>query len=406
VSGKVAILFDRLGPYHVARIAAAALSFPTVAVEFGAESTEYAWDKVDAHDRFERHTLVTSGSADALPTGELAARLFGRLDALSPSVLAVPGWGNRGAMLALLWAARHGVPAVMMSASQRRDTKRWPWRELAKSRVVALCSAGLVGGTRHAAYLHELGLPSEAIFTGYDVVDNAHFSAGADDARARAGELRSALGLPERYFLASCRFVPKKNLGNLLRGYAQYRETAGTDYASLVLLGDGPLDAEVRVLRAALGLERDILLPGFRQYAELPAYYGLAEAFVIASTTEQWGLVVNEAMAAGLPVVVSTACGCSPDLVVEGDNGYLFDPDRPDQLARVLGAVATQPQNRIHMGQRSRDLIERWSPQTFAEQLGRATDVATGDGRRAASRVAVGVLEALVAVQPRRSREA
>jgi len=92
--------------------------------------------------------------------------------------------------------------------------------------------------------------------------------------------------------------------------------------------------------------------------------------------------------------------------VVEGDNGYLFDPERPAQLARVLGAVATQPQNRIHMGQRSRDLIERWSPQTFAEQLGRATDVATGDGRRAANRVAVGVLEALVAVQPRRAREA
>ncbi|MFM2416818.1 MAG: hypothetical protein RL385_1541, partial [Pseudomonadota bacterium] len=225
-------------------------------------------------------------------------------------------------------------------------------------------------------------------------------------ARARAGELRVALGLPERYFLASCRFVPKKNLGNLLRGYAQYRETAGADHASLVVLGAGPLDAEVRALRAALGLERDILLPGFRQYAELPAYYGLAEAFVIASTTEQWGLVVNEAMAAGLPVVVSTACGCSPDLVVDGDNGFVFDAERPDKLAQVLGAVATQPQVRVLMGQRSRDLIERWSPQTFAEQLGRAAGVAMGDGRRAANRVAVGVLEALVAVQPRRVREA
>ena len=124
-----------------------------------------------------------------------------------------------------------------------------------------------------------------------------------------------SLGLPERYFLASARFVPKKNLLRLLEAYAGYRRRAGADAWHLVLLGDGELRGDIERRSALPDLAGAVILPGFRQYDELPAYYGLARAFVHASTTEQWGLVVNEAMAAGLPVLVSDRCGCAPDLV-------------------------------------------------------------------------------------------
>ena len=81
-------------------------------------------------------------------------------------------------------------------------------------------------------------------------------------------------------------------------------------------------------------------MPGFKQYHDLPAYYGLAGAFVHTSTVEQWGLVVNEAMAAGLPVLVSRNCGCAADLVQDGVNGFAFDPLDGDRMAALLTKVA------------------------------------------------------------------
>jgi glycosyltransferase involved in cell wall biosynthesis len=93
---------------------------------------------------------------------------------------------------------------------------------------------------------------------------------------------------------------------------------------------------EISAPRQQLGLEAHVLFPGPKGYAELPYYYGLAEAFIHASTTEQWGLVVNEAMAAGLPVLVSERCGCAPDLVVPGFNGLLFSPEDVKGAAKVM----------------------------------------------------------------------
>ena len=103
----------------------------------------------------------------------------------------------------------------------------------------------------------------------------------------------------------------------------------------------------------SLDLDRSVRLPGFRQYDELPAYYGLAEAFVHASRTEQWGLVVNEAMASGLPVLVSRQCGCAPELVAHGTNGYQFDPNDQVALARCMAEITRDEEHRQMMGQAS-----------------------------------------------------
>jgi glycosyltransferase involved in cell wall biosynthesis len=84
----------------------------------------------------------------------------------------------------------------------------------------------------------------------------------------------------------------------------------------------------------------DVLFPGFRKGKELGTYYGLASCFILPSLQEQWGLVVNEAMAAGLPVLVSQTSGCAPDLVQEGVNGFTFDPTNPMQLAELMEKIA------------------------------------------------------------------
>jgi glycosyltransferase involved in cell wall biosynthesis len=264
----------------------------------------------------------------------------------------------------------------MMSETTADDFDRVWWQEWVKKRVVASCSAGLVGGTPHRAYLQDLGLDEESIFLGYDAVDNDHFAHGAQQARQASSQVRERLDLPERYFLASNRFIPKKNLPRLIQAFGQYRDKAGTEAWDLVLLGDGPERARVEDAIDAADIREAVHLHGFKQYDVLPAYYGLAGAFVHASTREQWGLVVNEAMAAGLPVLVSERCGCAPDLVTDGANGYTFDPYEVSQLAGLLQRLAHGDADRARMGTASQEIIAEWGPDRFAAGLEEAAQAA------------------------------
>src|ERR1041384_6485360 len=159
-----------------------------------------------------------------------------------------------------------------------------------------LYCAARVGGQHHIDYLVELGMPRERIFTGYDVVDSAYFLRRAGEVRGQKSECRKKFGLPENYFLASARFIEKKNLATLIRAYAAYTqksEAIGNPSWHLVLLGDGPLREALNSQLSTLNLHGQVHLPGFKQYEELPVYYALANVFVHASTSEQWGLVVN-----------------------------------------------------------------------------------------------------------------
>src|SRR4029077_20793861 len=121
--------------------------------------------------------------------------------------------------------------------------------------------------------------------------------------RAQRSEARTEYGLPENYFLASARFIEKKNLSVLLRAYAEYHKHAAKTAWHLVLLGDGPLRRDLCHLIADLGLSGVVVLPGFKQYHELPVYYGLAGAFVHPSKREPRGLVVKKTQASGLPLL-------------------------------------------------------------------------------------------------------
>jgi len=370
---RIAVIFGNFGPYHIARLAAAARHCDLLAIEVASVRSVYAWQPT-SDVPFQRQTLFQVKGEDK-DWKELVKRLTAALDAYRPDVVVIPGWGFVEAAAALRWAATQRIPVVVMSDSQEIDFPRTRIKEWIKCRYLRLCQTALVGGTSHRAYLESLGMPAECIWNGYDVVDNDYFATGADDARSMAERLRRQHGLPERYFLASARFVPKKNLHRLIRAYGDYRRAATGSAGDrnncwdLVLLGDGELRTELEDLIHQLILDDVVYLPGFKQYAELPLCYSLASGFIQASSTEQWGLVVNEAMAAGLPVLVSKRCGCAVDLVEIGRNGFTFDPHSQAEIKRLLLLLASDGIDRAVMGEASRRIIERWSPELFARNL-------------------------------------
>jgi glycosyltransferase involved in cell wall biosynthesis len=263
-----------------------------------------------------------------------------------------------------------------MSDSTAHDFPRIWWKEWIKKRVVRMFSAAVVAGGPHISYIEALGIPRTHAFVGYDVVDNNYFSVYADKARACDTALKKLYKLPARYFLASNRFIEKKNLERLLDAYAVYVIQAGAASWDLVLLGDGPLTSSLVQQVRRLGLTDRVLLPGFKQYDELPIFYGLASVFIHASTSEQWGLVVNEAMASGLPVLVSDRCGCTPDLVQNGVNGFTFDPFNINEITSLMLQMSDGNSDLILMGQCSREIISHWSTDTFASCMKFATDSA------------------------------
>jgi glycosyltransferase involved in cell wall biosynthesis len=202
------------------------------------------------------------------------------------------------------------------------------------------------------------------------VVDNDYFAQRAIEIRNSKFETRKKYGLPENYFLASARFIQKKNLFTLLRAYADYIhrcEHENVKQWDLVLPGDGPLEGVLHSQVSRFNLQDHVLLPGFKQYDELPIYYVLADVFVHVSATEQWGLVVNEAMATGLPVLVSRRCGCAPDLVAEGKNGFTFDPGSVKSLGKLMGDISCLSKERLEeMRRENLRIIAGFMPTHFA----------------------------------------
>ena len=403
----VAVVFHHIGPYHHARLNSAADKLSVTGIEWSAKGYD-AWGAAAKPARYHKVSLFPEARHDHLDKAELRRAFRSALEQTNPDVVAVNGWNNFGSLIAANCSARRGIPMVVMSESSRQDEPRTWWKEAIKRRVVGLYSAALVGGQHHVDYLVELGMPRERMFTGYDVVDNAYFREKTEAIRSQNSEVREKYGLPENYFLASARFIEKKNLPKLIRAYAEYRRrsafgnqpprkaTAGQEATAdrevrdrksdvghqysrwdLVLLGNGPLRQAINDQLSTLNLHRHVHLPGFKPYDELPVYYALANAFVHASTTEQWGLVVNEAIASGLPVIVSNRCGCAPELV--NGNGFTFDPTHKDELAkRLLEMASLSDQERKSLGDNSYRIAANFGPERFAEGLESAASVAMG----------------------------
>jgi glycosyltransferase involved in cell wall biosynthesis len=340
-----------------------------VGIEVAAKDREYGWDPIEQVSEARRVTLFPKENYHELSGRRIAQAVCSVLDELDPAAVATNGWAMPEARATLRWCSRRGRRSIVMSESKSDDRPRTRWKEWGKRVMLKRFHAALVGGRAHAAYLCELGFPAGRIHFGYDAVDNQHFHSGAAAAKDQAETLREALCLPEQYFLASTRFLRRKNVDGLLRAYSVYRHRSAGPPWGLVVLGSGKEEARLRSIERELRV-KGVTWPGFVQYPHLPAYYGLASAFVHPAKREAWGLVVNEAAASGLPLIVSRTAGAAGELVQEGRNGMSFDPDDDDQLADALLRISSAtPDHRTAMARVSQETARHWGPERFATGL-------------------------------------
>lgn len=349
--GNILLLWDRMGDYHRARWRALqrASNDTVFAADLFDSDNLYKWESTENTQTY----ICLSGDNSKFSVLRLffvRLRHFERfLKNKDISTVFIPGYQHFIYILFVIIAKAHGCRVVMFAESWYRSYRIL---ELLKSSFLRLfVDAFFVSGLRakHHFY-HHLKISPKKISEAYSVVDNSHFAHSTFSSQQNKPIL-----------LCVARYAQEKNLESLIHAFVSSKL-----YESwlLVLLGDGPQKA---YLESLVNTHNNIELTGWKHYNELPQYYSEASCFVLPSVFEPWGLAVNEAMAAGLPIIISEECGCAPDLFSD-KNGWIFRAHDRHSLIEVLDVLhGTSIAELTEMGAVSKSIIDKYSVEVWAE---------------------------------------
>lgn len=286
--------------------------------------------------------------------GLVPALVRGRFDA----VLFMTGWAWLSAWIGFGACRLARIPILLYGDSSYVPPERSARAQLRAGVMRALfgmTSGFMISGTLNAAYYRHYGADPSRFFPMPWAIDNDRFIEGSrfEPGEREAMRARLAIDRDELAIIWSGKLIERKDPMTLLRALARMRHRA-----AVVFLGDGVLREPLERFAREHGLRA--IFPGFVNQTELPKFYAMGDAFVLPSHFDPRATVVNEAMACGLPILITDRCGPSADIVRHGENGYVFPPGDDATLASHLDALARDPEMRVRMGRRSREIIERW----------------------------------------------
>lgn len=274
--------------------------------------------------------------------------------------LMVHGYSRPVHWLAILLARARGVRVLVRDEATAVSRRRGPFKRALKRLFFAalgrLADGFLAIGTLNKAYYEQQGIASAKIFLTPYAVDNEFFRKADPE---RAARLRQDLGIPATapVILYASKLQHRKHADHLLDAFLRLRLRTLPRDAHLVLAGDGELLPRLRAMAKDVP---EVHFLGFKSQHELSDCYAMCDVFVLPSSFETWGLVVNEAMNLGKAVVVSDQVGCGPDLVRHGVNGFVFPVGDIEALTGHLEAICRDPALSRRMGEASLKIISEW----------------------------------------------
>jgi glycosyltransferase involved in cell wall biosynthesis len=294
-------------------------------------------------------------------------------------VLVIGGWSLMATQLAIVWARVHGVPYLLISENHFREQRpRWirALKALVLPRLVRPAAGQLVTGTLAREHQLHYGAAADTITVFPNTVDVEEFGRRADMLRPRRTQIRRTLLIDDDALVVTqvSRFIGLKGPDEALEAVARAR--ALTDRKlHLVLVGSGPLGEALG--RRAAELDLPVTFAGWRGGDDLLETYAATDIFMLLSRREPWGIVVNEAAAVGLPLVLTDAVGAAADLLVPGENGELVRSGDIEGQAAAIARLAGDEALRERYGRRSRELVAGWgyepSVASFVAAMQRAT---------------------------------
>ena len=288
-----------------------------------------------------------------------------------PNVILCGGYNYLSSWHAALWARKRNIPFLLWTESTAADRRAESVVvENLKRKFLGLCRGCVVPGAAAKQYLQQLGVPEALIFKASDAVDNALFTEVARIAKTNRPAVRRRIEVPDHYFLNVGRLIAAKGVLDLLDAYANLNEAIRAA-VGLVFVGDGIAKAEL-MRRASMIRPGTVKFSGFVQKEQLGDFYALADALVMPTHSDPWGLVVNEAMACSLPVIASNVAGCVSDLIEDGWNGIIVPVGDISKLGSSMEFLARRDDLRDQMGERSLQRIQAYSPQACATGIAKA----------------------------------
>jgi glycosyltransferase involved in cell wall biosynthesis len=298
----------------------------------------------------------------------LSSGVFRALRDAHPEVVVVSGWSTFASQATIAWCRRRRVPYVLLVESNERDA-RPGWRRAVKGAVLPSVVGGaaevLVVGTLARESMHARGVDPERVSVFANTVDVERLGREADALADRRDVLRgdAGLALDDVAVLSVARLSPEKGLDTLVRAVA----AAGDPRLILLLAGSGPERERLRDLADRLGVR--LLLLRDLPWERIAERYVLADVFALLSRHEPWGVVVNEAAACGLPLVLSDRVGAAYDLLEDGRNGVLVPADDVEAAAAAIRGLAADPERRRRAGAASRELVRAWGYEPSIENV-------------------------------------
>ncbi|HEV7427637.1 MAG TPA: glycosyltransferase [Thermoanaerobaculia bacterium] len=292
--------------------------------------------------------------------GVIPALLRGKYE----MVIFMLGWGSISALLGIATCRAAGIPFFLYGDSSfppPETTLRSRMRAALLRLLFRNTTGFMVSGELNAAYYRHYGADPHHFFLLPWAVDNERFESASRFAPGERESMRQRAGVrpDQTLFVYSAKLVERKDPMTLLRAYEQL---ADRKHAAVLFLGDGILREPIEAYARDHNLG-GIHFAGFVNQSELPKYYGMSDVFVLPSLYEPRGAVINEAMACGLPVIATDRCGSIGDIVLDGENAFVYPAGDAGALSHSMERLIDDAQLRERMAQRSREIIATW---TFA----------------------------------------
>jgi glycosyltransferase involved in cell wall biosynthesis len=285
-------------------------------------------------------------------------------------VLWLHGHNYAANIIALTAAKLAGMPIMMRGDTHLglpRNSIKAALRQPLMGTLYGLCDRLLATGSANAAFYRAMGVPDHKIFVLPYCVDNDRFMSAVKLSVDQKAEVRKRYGVPldRPLLLYAAKFITRKRPDHLLEAVRRLKAASSRPF-TLLMAGSGELEPKLRAMCVEGSLD-NVFFSGFINQSQLPGLYAAADIFVLPSEQEPWGLAVNEAMCAGLPIVISREVGCVDDLVEDGVNGYTVAAGDVEGLGRALRCLIEDESLRRRLGQASLARIKEWGyPQCLA----------------------------------------
>lgn len=327
-------------------------------VEIAGAGSPYAFAKQEKEvsSKLNWHILFPNGKMEELESRVIKKQVDRILDILLPDVVIAGAIAFPSGALSVAWTSRHKCKMICFDDSRLEDTVRSSWVNKIKQCIYHGVDAMLYPAPAWDNTGYAWEFKKEQLFYGIDVVDNTFWKPKTWNKNT----------CDKKYFLSVGRLLERKNFITLLKAYKQYKIQCNDSAWNLIIVGDGPKRESLVEYIRLNKLERSVILLPFLQQKDLIPFYQNASALVLTSIQETWGLVINEAMASGLPIIVSDKCGAASTLVEKGRNGYTFSPLSESDLADcLLNFYKLSDERRNEMRKASLELIADWGIERF-----------------------------------------